>query len=249
MDRRHFVMTGSLALGAGALPSTAARAATVPTLRGPYVDLTTGKGNMLTLARMNSNFDEGKVKYGSASGTVFGVRPGEAIRDLFGAEVVSSARAWKQPDGSYRVLHRETVLYTDLKSGEVLGEFQNPYTNERVKVVDVVNDPWNETFEEFDARRPPSAARTRRPRRTQAHGAAVARARRRPDRRDALHPPRLPERAAAGQVAPRVAPARSPRSSEMFAYIVPLKDLQNPKITSLRLHRHLVRSRRGCPGC
>ena len=50
------------------------------------------------------------MKYGSASGTVFGVRPGEAIRDLFGAEVVSSARAWQQPDGSYRVLHRGTVL-------------------------------------------------------------------------------------------------------------------------------------------
>lgn len=58
MDRRHFVMTGSLALGAGALHATASSAAAAPTLRGPYVDLTTGKGNMLTLACMNSNFDE-----------------------------------------------------------------------------------------------------------------------------------------------------------------------------------------------
>jgi Protein of unknown function (DUF1838) len=233
MDRRHFVMTGSLALGAGALPSTAARAATVPTLRGPYVDLTTGKGNMLTLARMNSNFDEGKVKYGSASGTVFGVRPGEAIRDLFGAEVVSSARAWKQPDGSYRVLHRETVLYTDLKSGDVLGEFQNPYTNERVKVVDVVNDPWNETFEEFE-RAPPSfggknqaAAPARKPMVLpwRELGAGLIGATRYVNLYypSSLQPDKWP----------RESPGKFNQVTEVFAYIVPLKDVQDEKNTSL----------------
>ncbi len=137
--------TRGLTPASSAVAAPRAPAATNPTLRGPYVDLTTGKGNLLTLARMNSNFDESKVQYGSASATVFGVRPGEAIRALFGAEVVSSARAWKPPDGSDRVLHRETVLYTDLRSGEVLSEFGNPYTSETVRLVDVVNDHWNET--------------------------------------------------------------------------------------------------------
>jgi hypothetical protein len=233
MDRRHFVMTGSLALGAGALQSTTASAAVAPTLRGPYVDLTTGKGNMLTLARMNANFDEGKVKYGSASGTVFGVRPGEAIRDLFGAEVVSAARAWKQPDGSYRVLHRETVLYTDLKTGEVLGEFQNPYTNERVKVVDVVNDPWNETFEEFEHAPPnygglnKTAAPERKPLVLpwREVGAGLIGATRYVNLYypSALSPDKWPRESA----------GKFNQVTEVFAYIVPLKDVQDETKTSL----------------
>jgi len=164
---------------------------------------------------------------------VFGVRHGEAIRDLFGAEVVSAARAWKQPDGSYRVLHRETVLYTDLKSGAVLGEFQNPYTNERVKVVDVVNDPWNETFEEFE-RVPPSFG-----------GLNKTAA---PERRPAVLPWR---EVGAGLIGATryvnlfypsaLSPDKWPRESsgkfnqvtEVFAYIVPLKDVQDEKRTSL----------------
>jgi hypothetical protein len=233
MDRRHFVMTGSLALGAGALQSTIASAAAAPTLRGPYVDLTTGKGNMLTLARMNANFDEGKVKYGSASGTVFGVRPGEAIRDLFGAEVVSAARAWKQADGSYRVLHRETVLYTDLRSGEVLSEFKNPYTSETVKVVDVVNDPWNETFEEFE-RAPPSYGglnKTAAPERKpvilpwREVGAGLIGATRYINLYypSALQPDQWPRESA----------GKFNQVTEVFAYIVPLKDVQDEKNTSL----------------
>ncbi len=233
MDRRNFVLTGSLALGAGAVSSAAASAATSPSLRGPYVDLTTGKGNMLTLARMNSNFDESKVKYGSASGTVFGVRPGEAIRDLFGAEVVSSARAWKQPDGSFRVLHRETVLYTDLKTGEVLSEFRNPYTNEAVKVADVVNDPWNETFEEFE-RAPPSygglnktAAPERKPVvlawRELGSGLIGATRHIHLNYPSALQPDKWPRESA----------GKFNQVTEVFAYIVPLKDVQDEKKTSL----------------
>ncbi len=233
MHRRDFVLTGTVATGLAVLATAPAAAATTPTLRGPYVDLTTGKGNMLTLARMNSNFDETKVKYGSASGRVFGVRPGEAIRDLFGAEVVSTARAWKQPDGSYRVLHRETVLYTDLTSGDVLGEFKNPYTKETVKVVDVVNDPWNETFEEFE-RAPPS------------YGGLNKMAD--PERKPVVLPWRD---VGAGLIAatrhvnlyypsalqpdkwPRESSGKFNQVTEVFAYIVPLKDVQDEKKTSL----------------
>lgn len=149
MDRRQFVFSGAVATGLGALATSSGCAAAEPTLRGPYVDLTTGEGNMLTFARMNSNLDETKLKSGGASGTVFGVRPGEKNRALFGAEVVSAGRAWKQPDGTYRILHRESILYTDLETGDVLTEFHNPYTNEKVRVVDVTNDPWNETLKPF----------------------------------------------------------------------------------------------------
>ncbi len=157
MERRDFLLTGSMAAGLGALATPARGAGTVvaqagamaASLKGPYLDLTTGKGNMMARLRIAASVDESKTKHGGASGIVLGVRPGEAVKDLCGFEVVSAGQAWKQPDGSYRVLHRETVLYTDLATGDVLNEFPNPYTNEKVRVVHVYNDPWNETYEEF----------------------------------------------------------------------------------------------------
>lgn len=121
MDRRNFLISGTaIGFGASAIVDTATAGPSAPGLRGPYLDLTTGKGNMLAMTRLNANLDESKVKYGSATGVVCGVRPGEAVRSLFNFEVVSTSRSWKQPDGSYRRLHREVVLYTDLQSGEVL---------------------------------------------------------------------------------------------------------------------------------
>jgi hypothetical protein len=53
---------------------------------------------------------------------------------------------------------REIILYTDLRSGEVLEEWYNPYIDETVKVVHVDNDPYNYTIEEYFPRRLSSAA-------------------------------------------------------------------------------------------
>jgi hypothetical protein len=150
MHRREMmILTGSLATGL--IAQSEAAAATTPTsasFKGPYIDLTTPKGNVLAGIRMDANLDESKQKWGSVSGVVSGVRDGEVIRDLFGFEVVSVARAWKQPDGSYRSLHRETIFYTDLANGDVLRSWRNPYIDETVEVVDVINDPWNHFFAE-----------------------------------------------------------------------------------------------------
>ncbi|MCB2106646.1 MAG: DUF1838 family protein [Rhodobacteraceae bacterium] len=147
MQRRNILM-GSAGLATAAIGSRA-KAAETPTLRGPYIDLTTGKGNMILRARMGGDLDETKVKYGSVSGIVSGVRPNEKVLDMFGFEVVSVARNEKQPDGSYRNYHRESILYTDLATGEILTEYTNPYTEERVRVVDVINDPWNIHIAEY----------------------------------------------------------------------------------------------------
>jgi hypothetical protein len=44
---------------------------------------------------------------------------------------------------------REIGFYTDLRSGEILEEWTNPYFNEKVKVVPVANDPFNHTITDF----------------------------------------------------------------------------------------------------
>jgi hypothetical protein len=152
MDRRTVLLgAGALAIGGGVLQASAKpnSGLQAPSLRGPYVDLTTGEGNMITRARIDGNLDLTKTKYGSGTGIVSGVRPGEALRELFGFEIMSAARLQKQPDGSFRLLHREVIYYTDLATGEIMSEYKNPYTGETVPVVQVVNDPWDEKIEAF----------------------------------------------------------------------------------------------------
>ena len=85
----------------------------------------------------------GRQVYGRCSGIVTGVRPGEAVRPLFGFEVFSTIRVLRQSDGSYQRMTKEAILYTEPKSGDVLDTWKNPYTGEQVHVVDVANDPYN----------------------------------------------------------------------------------------------------------
>jgi len=115
---------------------------------------TTGKTNRIPLrfddpvwnreaaARLQADTNGSQV-YGHCSGVVCGVRPGEAVRPLVGFEVFSTIRVLRQADGNYQRMTKETVLYTDLATGAILETWLNPYTNERVKVVPVANDPYN----------------------------------------------------------------------------------------------------------
>ncbi|MCB1625443.1 MAG: hypothetical protein KDI32_12705 [Pseudomonadales bacterium] len=62
MERRNFLLTGTMALGlsAGAeafAAATPAKGAGTVGLKGPYVDLTTGPGNKLALARLAGDLD------------------------------------------------------------------------------------------------------------------------------------------------------------------------------------------------
>lgn len=231
MKRRAFFGTAAAA-AAGSLTGTV-HAAAPPSLKGPYLDLSTGKGNMLMLVRMGANLDETKTKYGTATGIVSGVRPGEKVRDLFGFEVLGVARAEKQSDDSYRLYHREVVYYTDLASGEILNEYTNPYTNERVKVVDVINDPWNEYFEEFEPRMPSYGGLnsvSNEPRKpnllnwSQIDGGMIVALK----TFNLFYPSALkPEQW------PRESAGTMNQVSECYTYMVKLEDAQNPKVTSL----------------
>ena len=105
--------------------------------------------NRDALARLQGNLDFGKVKHGSYFGVVSGMREGEIVRPLMGFEGFSSTRLIDNGDGSYQKLLRETVYYTDLKTGEVLETWDNPYTGEKVRVVHVANDPFNIVIEQY----------------------------------------------------------------------------------------------------
>jgi hypothetical protein len=126
----------ALAATAGATTKAAAKPAPIP------IRLDDPIWTRETAARLQADTN-GEQVYGHCSGVVTGVRPGEAVRNLFNFEVFSTIRVLRQKDGSYQRMTKEAILYTDYETGAVLEEWDNPYTGERVKVVDVHNDPYN----------------------------------------------------------------------------------------------------------
>lgn len=157
MDRRDFLALTGVAAGLAASSAAAKIRSTDPaSLKGAALDLNTPEGNMTAWARLLGNTDMKSTKYGWAQGLVQGVRPGEAVRDLCGFTMMSCARLLPHESGvGYRKVLREVGLYTDLASGEIIGEMVNPYLNETVKIVPITNDPFNQTITPF-ASTPPS---------------------------------------------------------------------------------------------
>jgi hypothetical protein len=143
-----FALARRTLFGAFVLPAATAVAAAPPSLRGPYLDLTTGEGNMLAMARIAGNLDLTKVKHGWYSGRVLGVVPGEAVRELLGIRGMSSARLIKLPDRpGYAALRREVGFYVDLETKKIVDRWHNPYIDETVEVLHIANDPVNATYE------------------------------------------------------------------------------------------------------
>jgi hypothetical protein len=120
-----------------------------PAIDGPYLNLRTGRGNQLAYARLQSDVDFGKQKYFWFKGYVMANRPAKKVDDLFGAQGFGVIRLNERPDGVIERMCREIILYTDLRSGEVMDEWYNPYIDETVRVVQVANDPYNYTIEEY----------------------------------------------------------------------------------------------------
>ena len=249
-ERRDFLTTaggvgGALAIGASGLASmtlggpmamasalTSSRYGMGPGLKGPYLDLSTGKGNQLAYARIQGDLDFGKPKYFWFKGYLMGVEPHKKIVDLMGTSGFGVIRLLPGPDGSIRRLCREIIVYTDLRSGEVLDEWKNPLTNEVVKAVHVDNDPFNYLIEEFFPAPPKFGGLNQGPPPPRVpfimpwyqHGGWA-------DMEihihlaypNALQPDKWP-RESSGPIV---------QVSEMFAHHVKVEDLQNPKLTTL----------------
>ena len=250
MDRRLF-LSASAALAAGgavagcargaAAAGPAARAASsgadtwYGSLQGEYLDLTSMEGNREAFARLMGNLDMSSTKYGWADGIVQGVRPGEAVRDLVGFKMLSTAKLLPHEDGNgYRKVLREIGLYTDLETGDILEEWRNPYLNETVKVVPIANDPFNSTITDYWPD-PPSygglnqEVRERRP--------FVLDWTRRGDMAQLfMHINLFYPSALQPAEWPRESGSPFAQVTENFLYQIPWEDLQNPQLTSVEYH-------------
>lgn len=78
------------------------------------------------------------------AGDVYAWIPGEAAREaVFGLEGYNIARA-VEVEGGYDLLTREAVFYLDPRTRQIIDSWENPFTNEKVDVVHIWNDPVNQ---------------------------------------------------------------------------------------------------------
>lgn len=242
MQRSGLVLGGgALGLGAGqaiALTGGSADAAAAATAVGDAavikpLDYHNNYWNRDALARIMGDLDFGKQKFGWYRGVVKGVRHGQKNRDLVGFEGFSFTRLQDNGNGTYNKLLREVGYYTDLKTGDVLEEWHNPYTDEKVPVVHIANDPFNFVISAFFPK-PPAYGGLNKEKRpdipmilpwTETSDGNVFSQ----NGIDLYYPAALqPDKW------PRESSGKMSRVSEMFNYVFRKEDLADPEVTGLQ---------------
>ncbi len=81
------------------------------------------------------------------SGNIYGRAPGMRDQLLFKGEGMNIRRCVEVTDPQrgtgWRLISREVMLMLDPETGEVVDEWENPYTGETVEVMQIHNDPVN----------------------------------------------------------------------------------------------------------
>lgn len=93
--------------------------------------------------RLRCSLDSHDQKYSWWTATVYALVPGEKVKPLLGFDGYNVCRVVRKVDGSYELLTREVGYYRDLKTGEIIEHWENPYTGKTDDVVQVNNDPVN----------------------------------------------------------------------------------------------------------
>jgi hypothetical protein len=110
------------------------------------IDFKSPQWNRDAWARMHGDLNPDKEKITACSGTILAVQAGTKVKEILGFESFLVTRLLPLEGGSYRRLNREVIYYRDARSGELIDEWTNPWTDEVVKVVQVANDPFNYTI-------------------------------------------------------------------------------------------------------
>jgi hypothetical protein len=144
LDRRNFFTT----LGIGALMGAAAAEAAEAADTGKGFDPKNPVHNMEAFVRMMGGSHPTRSKYGWFSGRVFAViGDDQVLTPLFDLEGFGASRVVRQADGTYKNFQRECGFYKDLRSGEILQTWKNPFLDGEVcEVAHILNDPVNSTY-------------------------------------------------------------------------------------------------------
>ncbi len=111
-----------------------------------HLDLDKAEDNLTAFVKVRGSLTDNEEVIYYANGKIYGFVDGERDKPLMGFEMYNIARTIKTGEHSYELLTNEVLLYLDLKTGEVLEKFENPYTEKTVDVLHVWNSPVNQKF-------------------------------------------------------------------------------------------------------
>ncbi|MGI9229646.1 MAG: DUF1838 family protein [Gammaproteobacteria bacterium] len=111
------------------------------------IDFNTTKGYLQAQRKIQCSLRDNQPITYMWQGRAYSRVPGERDKKLFqvlGMNVRQcvTIKDAKKGEG-YRLVSREIMLYLDPETGEILREWQNPWSGETVKVIHVANDPVN----------------------------------------------------------------------------------------------------------
>jgi hypothetical protein len=153
LSRRDLFATpllGASAFAALSLANASAQAKNTPTRKldlgdpnEPGFNPRNAHHNAEVYARMQLGVD-GKSNYGWFKGRVFAVvGDDQIVQPLFDLEGFGTNRNIRQADGTYRHQHREVGYYKDLRTGQIMEKWRNPFIDEDTDVFPINNDPVN----------------------------------------------------------------------------------------------------------
>jgi hypothetical protein len=143
LSRRATVATLAAAVLAAGCATAPAPMAPAASTAAP--DVTSAAGQLDNFIRMRASAD-GKTVFANWWVTVFAVVPGERPREIMKLDGFNAGRFVKNADGSAEFISREVAYYKDSRTGAILSEWQNPFTNEKNSVLHVANDPVNSKY-------------------------------------------------------------------------------------------------------
>jgi hypothetical protein len=112
--------------------------------------LSTPEAQLRAMRRIQCSEVDGQPAIYYWNGYAYSRRAGEPDRVLFRVEGMNiracGPLANAKSDADFRLVSREILLYEDPVTGEVLREWQNPWTGKTVNVLHVANDPVNNNF-------------------------------------------------------------------------------------------------------
>jgi hypothetical protein len=111
----------------------------------PALDLSKPEDNLAAFVKVRGSTDEGEEIFFYAAGTIYSFIPGERDMPLMGFEMYNVGKM-KKVEGGYHLLTREVGFYKDLKTGQILEKWYNPWIKDTCEVIQVWNDPVNQKF-------------------------------------------------------------------------------------------------------
>jgi len=109
------------------------------------LDLSKNEDAFKSMIRVVGDLD-GKPVFKDWSVTILAVLPGQRAKPIMRAQGYNAGRMIAKPDGSYEWVTREVSYYQDLKTGDIIESWNNPFNGKKVCVIQVANDPVSSKF-------------------------------------------------------------------------------------------------------